>query len=150
MVNVKRVVLSLLFKSCYRIWRLQFLIRWQSRTGFFSDGEEVTINNGSFFRKKKENLGVLGAKFGYPIDWQDWQYFVNPEKMTDFKEKENNDATFAIHLWNHMGKDKYHIKQYLDQEKNVPLTKLFQDHCPIYFAHVKAQNSPPVLSYKKW
>ena len=35
MVNVKRVVLSLLFRSYHRIRRLQFLIRWQSRTVLF-------------------------------------------------------------------------------------------------------------------
>ena len=40
-VNVKRVVLSLLFRSYHRIWRLQFLIRRQSWLDILSAGEEV-------------------------------------------------------------------------------------------------------------
>ena len=41
MVNVKRVLLSLLFRSYHRIWRLRFLIRRQSWPDILSAGEEV-------------------------------------------------------------------------------------------------------------
>ena len=34
-LNVKRVILQLLFRSFYRIWRLRFLIRRQSRPDIF-------------------------------------------------------------------------------------------------------------------
>ena len=43
-VNVKRVVLSLLFRSYHRIWRLQFLIRRQSWPDILSAGEEVVFS----------------------------------------------------------------------------------------------------------
>ena len=53
MLNVKIIVLWLLFWSYYRIWRLQFLIRRQSRTGFFIANEEV----------KKKQKGDFGPIF---------------------------------------------------------------------------------------
>ena len=42
-VNVKRVVLQLLFRLFYRIWRLRFLIHRQNRPDILSAGEEVLV-----------------------------------------------------------------------------------------------------------
>ena len=47
-VNVKRVVLWLLFRSNVCIWRLRFLIRRQSRPDIFFEKEEVGTKNSTF------------------------------------------------------------------------------------------------------
>ena len=85
------------------------------------------------------DIGVLSKKFGYPVDYRDWRDFVDPSKMEilDLQKQWN---TFAVHLWNHMTQhNEYDIRKYLNQGKQVPLTKLFQRNCPVYHDIVNTQ-----------
>ena len=67
MVNVKRVVLKLLFWSYYRIRRLRFLIRRQSRPAFFffffANEEVVAVFGGGTLLTARDSTlgGQLGA-----------------------------------------------------------------------------------------
>ena len=62
MVNVKRVVLYLLFKSYYRIWRLRFLIRRQSRPAFFCKRGSSLFSNKMRSNAKKTFSNPLPSR----------------------------------------------------------------------------------------
>ena len=95
----------------------------------------------TMLRNEEMDIGILSKKFGYPVDFMDWRDFVDPSKMKilDLQKQWN---TFAVHLWNNMAKNnEYDIRKHLDQNKQVPLTKLFQRNCPVFHTIVNTQNT---------
>lgn len=59
----------------------------------------------------------------YPISWQDWESYFNPDKMDHVMEKIKD--SYVVHVWNKLSKDK---RVHLYEES--PYLKLAREYCP--------------------